>query len=249
MSLKNLLTPLLRGVGGVLELGSLFYSLTDFIFPKTSIISEKRLDENNSNQYIGDDEIYLIPKVTESDLSDLKNKLIADFTISLFAFREGDDFSKIIYQLKYGGMKRLGVYLGCLFGKELKKYLKERKISNFDFIIPVPLFKTKLRERGYNQSDFICKGINEILNTKFYPDMARRIRHTSTQTKLNRKERMENMKDAFEINKKHKHEIRSKRIILVDDVVTTGSTMNEVIKVLKENQCGDVLACCLAMAR
>jgi ComF family protein len=224
-------------------------SLLDFIFPKTSIISDKRLDENNSNQYVGDSEINLLPKVTGADLDDLKNKLNADFVFSLFAFREGYEFSGIIYRLKYGGMKRLGIYLGELFGKELNKYINSKNISPFDSIIPVPLFKTKLRERGYNQSDYICIGINKIMGSIFIPQLVKRIRHTSTQTKLNREERILNMKNAFEINKKYKNEIIGKRIILVDDVVTTGSTMNEVIRILKENQCEEVLACCLAMAR
>ncbi|MDQ3019210.1 MAG: ComF family protein [Bacteroidota bacterium] len=224
-------------------------SVLDFIFPKTSVITDKRLDENNSNQYVSDDEINSIPRVTLSDLVDLKNKIISDYTFSLFTFREGDDFSKIIYELKYGGMKRLGIYLGNMLGHEVELYLKEKKLLDFDYIIPVPLFKTKFRERGYNQSDFICKGMNEILKLNFVTDIVKRVRHTSTQTKLNREERIKNMKDAFEINKKYKNLIYGKRIILVDDVVTTGSTMNEVIKVLKENECLEISACTLAMAR
>ena len=223
--------------------------LIDFIYPKTSIITDKRLDENNSNQYISDDEINLIDRVTPDDFTDLREKVISEYSFSLFAFREGDDFSKIIYQLKYGGMKQLGVYLGELLGNELKNYLEENDLEDFEFIIPVPLFKTKLRERGFNQSDFICKGINEKLKIKFIPDLIRRIRHTSTQTKLNRDERIKNMKNAFELNGKYKEEISGKKLILVDDVVTTGSTVNEVIKVLKDNDCGDILVCILAMAR
>ncbi len=96
----------------------------DFIFPKTSIISDERLEENNSNQYISDKEICTIPRVTSGDLSELKNKITAEHSFSVFAFRDGDDFSKIIYQLKYGGMKRLGVYLGSLLGEEVKCNLK-----------------------------------------------------------------------------------------------------------------------------
>ncbi len=223
--------------------------MLDFIFPPASIITGQSLNEDNSNQYISDDEINLISRVSYSDLEDLRNKIIADHSFSLFAFREGDEFSKLIYGLKYGGMKRLGAWLGRLFGNELEKYSRENNLSEFDLIIPVPLFKTKLRERGYNQSDFICKGVNEIFRINFIPDLVKRIRHTSTQTKLSREERIRNMKDAFEINKKYENEIIGKNIILIDDVVTTGSTMNEVIKILKENQCGEVLAGCLAMAR
>jgi len=223
--------------------------LIDFLFPKTSIISDERIDDNNSNPYIKDEEILSLSKVTADDLDELRNKVTADLAFSIFAFREGDDFSKMIYQLKYGGMKQLGKFLGEIAGKELVSHFERENLSEFDLIIPVPLFKTKYRERGYNQSDLICYGINKYLELKFIPDLVKRVKHTSTQTKLNREQRIDNMKDAFDMNKKYKDYIYGKRIIVADDVVTTGSTMNEVIKVLKDNGCGEVMGCTVAMAR
>lgn len=223
--------------------------LIDFLFPKTSIISDERLDENNSNPYIKDEEILSLSKVTADDLDELKNKVTADLAFSIFAFREGDDFSKIIYQLKYGGMKRLGKFLGEITGRELILQFEKENLREFDLIIPVPLYKTKYRERGYNQSDLICNGINKYLELEFIPDLVKRVKYTSTQTKLNREQRIDNMKDAFELNKNYKDLIYGKSIIVVDDVVTTGSTMNEVIKVLKDNCCGKVMGCTVSMAR
>ncbi len=227
----------------------MFNALIDFIFPKTSIISDERIDENNSNHYLKDEEVLSLSKVTDEDLDELDSKVMADLSFSFFVFREGDEFSKIVYQLKYGGMKQLGVFLGELAGKELKIYFEKENLNEFDNIIPVPLYKTKYRERGYNQSDYICKGINKHLELKFVPDLVERVRHTSTQTKLTREQRIDNMKDAFELNKKYKDQIYGKSIIVVDDVVTTGSTMNEVIKVLKDNGCGRVMGFTIAMAR
>lgn len=223
--------------------------IIDFIFPRVSLISEKRIKNDNSNQYLNDEEISLIPKVTYEDLSELNEKLDADISFSYFSFREGDEFSKIIYQLKYGGMKNLGIFLGELIGHELQIIIETNNIKDFDYIFPVPLFKTKLRERGFNQSEYICKGIVQYLNSEMVFDLAERVRHTSTQTKLNRDERITNVKDAFVFNEKHKESISGKRIIIVDDVVTTGSTLNEVVKVLKENNSGEVMACTVAMAR
>lgn len=227
----------------------MFNALIDFIFPKTSIISDERLDENNSNSYIKDEEILSLSKVTADDLVELRKKVTADLAFSIFAFREGDDFSKIIYQLKYGGMKRLGKFLGEIAGRELILQFEKENLRGFDLLIPVPLYKTKYRERGYNQSDLICIGINKYLELRFIPDLVKRVKYTSTQTKLNREQRIDNMKDAFDINKKYRDYICGKRIIVADDVVTTGSTMNEVIKVLKDNGCGEVLGCSVAMAR
>lgn len=220
----------------------------DFIFPRTSIISGQRLKEKNSNDYIDDFEFESLRRTSSDDLDDLKSKVDAEYSFSLLSFYEDDEFSKIIYKLKYGGMKKLGIFLGRKLGESLKEHF-ESDLSNFDFLIPVPLFKTKLRERGYNQSEYLCSGINEILNLEFVPDFVRRIKHTSSQTRLSRKKRIENIRGAFEINEQFKKSIHNKRLILVDDVVTTGSTINEVIRVLKDSGSSDILACTLAMAR
>ncbi len=224
-------------------------NVLDFIFPRVSIVSDKSLDEKNSNQYIGDDELNLLDIVGKNDLLDLKSKIISEDSFSLFAFREGDEFSKIIYQLKYGGMKRLGIFLGNLVGQKLEKYLRNNTVMKYEVLIPVPLFLTKFRERGYNQTDFICKGMNEKLGIQFLPHIIKRTRHTSSQTKLSREERIENIKDAFIVEIKFTEVICGRDLILVDDVITTGSTMNEAIKVLKKNGSGNILACSLAMAR
>ncbi|HMR39795.1 MAG TPA: ComF family protein [Ignavibacteria bacterium] len=224
--------------------------IIDFIFPRISLISDKRIESGNKyGEYLNDEDLISIPKVTYDDLSELNDKLIADISFSHFSFAEGDEFSKIIYQLKYGGMKKLGIYLGEIIGHELQIILETNNITDFDYIIPVPLYKTKLRERGFNQSEYICMGIVQYLNSELVPDMIIRVRHTTTQTKLSREERISNLKNAFTINKDYKDIISGKRIIIVDDVVTTGSTMNEAIKVLKENNSSEVMACTLAMAR
>ena len=224
-------------------------SLIDFIFPKTSIISGRLINEDNSNQYINNEESDSLGRVSEKDLKELKDKLDSDYCLSIFTFREKDDFSKIIYNLKYAGMKKLGNYLGNLLGNEIQNKSGLKFSGENDLLIPVPLHKTKYRERGYNQSDFICEGVNEILKINYLKNLIKRTRHTLTQTKLNRRQRMENMKDAFELNNRVNINIEGRNIILIDDVITTGSTLNEVIKVVRENNCRVVIACTVAMAR
>jgi ComF family protein len=118
----------------------------------------------------------------------------------------------------------------------------------YNIIIPVPLHRTKQRERGYNQSEYVCTGIYEILNLEVIPNGLKRIRYTKTQTKLNREERKENVTNAFELNEKYLNKIQGKNIILVDDVITTGATILECGRILKANNCGKILTCSIALA-
>jgi len=228
---------------------SIFNDIVDFIFPKTSIISGNNIRVGNSNQYINDDELFQLGRVTESDLTELKNKTISDESLSIFVFREGDEFSKIIYNLKYSGMKNLGIFLGRIMGDELINKADKIQHNEYDLLIPVPLFNAKQRERGYNQSEYLCKGLYERTKIKLNTDLLIRDRNTNSQTKLNRNHRILNVENAFSISLKHSDLLKDKKVIVVDDVITTGSTINEVIKTLKNSGAGKVFAFTLAMAR
>ncbi len=227
----------------------LFSQIFDFIYPKTSLISEERIGEDNSNEFILDSEVSTLRKVTTEDLRNLEEKLISDYSFSYFAFYENEDFSKIIYNLKYRGMKKLGTYLGEVTGEGLNKYIEDNLIRKFDIIIPVPLHKAKIRERGYNQSEYISEGISKMISAEIRRDVLKRIKNTSSQTRLNREGRKNNIKDAFVLNEKVINELSGSRIIIVDDVVTTGSTLNESIRKIREFTNAEILGCTVAMAR
>ena len=222
--------------------------IIDFIFPKISIVTGNRLNENNSNDYVEDNILNSLEKVTPKELNRLNNKVNSDSAFSLYDFDESSPIQQIIHHLKYRGMKRVGILLGELIGKELEKDSNEN-LEEFDYIIPVPLYKTKLRERGYNQSEYLSKGLNNVLNIEIVNYLVNRTRHTKSQTKLTLAERVENVKDAFEINKKYRGTLDSKKIILVDDVITTGSTLNEVIKVLREENVSKIFVITVAMTK
>ena len=222
--------------------------ITDFIFPKISIVTGNRLNEDNSNDYVEDDVLNSLEKVNPKVLNKLNNKVNSDSVFSLYDFDESSPIQQIIHHLKYRGMKRIGIFLGELIGKELEKDSHEN-LDEFDYIVPVPLYKTKFRERGYNQSEYLCKGLNNVLNIEIVNDLVNRTRHTRSQTKLTLAERVENVREAFEINKKFRGSIVDKKIILVDDVITTGSTLNEVIKELREEKVSIIFIITAAMAK
>lgn len=225
--------------------------VVDFLYPRVCIISESSLPDDNSNKYILDSTLAGLEKVSQIQLNELRNKVKSDFVFSLYDFAKKSDFEKIIHHLKYSGMKDLGVFLGeHLAGYvrlEIEEQFKKQK-ENYDYIIPVPLHKTKVRERGYNQSEYLAKGLSESLNISFIFDSITRKHYTKSQTKLTLIEREKNVKDAFALNKSYTEKIKDKNIILIDDVITTGATVNECIKILCEAGANKIFTVSLAMA-
>lgn len=146
---------------------------------------------------------------------------------SFLFFNKGGHVQELIHQLKYRGKKEVGIHLGKLLGIELQSSLL---FNGIDFIIPIPLHPKKIKKRGYNQSQVICKGIGQVLKIPVKEDKLKRLVNTSTQTKKTRQKRWENVKDAFGIS--DRESLKGKHILLVDDVLTTGATLEACASVL-----------------
>jgi ComF family protein len=150
----------------------------------------------------------------------------ADDIICMYTFDQR--IQQLIHLLKYQDMPFVGKYLGKYIGIRLK----ERSIAECNALLPVPLHAVRKRERGYNQSYYIAKGIADVWKVPVETALIKRQKNTRTQTRLNRRERRENMRNAFRIKRK----IRSlpECICVVDDVFTTGATTMAVAERLKE---------------
>lgn len=112
-------------------------------------------------------------------------------------------------------------------------------------LVPIPLYKTKLNQRGYNQAAFLAKGLGERLSLPVV-DLLERIRATKSQISLDRKERIENIKGAFRLKSSKESIFQGKTIFLVDDVLTSGATLSEGARVLKKAGAGKVYGLTLA---
>lgn len=149
---------------------------------------------------------------------------------SCFYFSKNSVMQEIIVQLKYKNNKGAGVYLGRLLGSEI---LKSKRFDDVDVIIPMPLNDKKLFKRGYNQTSAITQGINTAWNKPVIEDAVERIIFTETQTHKDRIARWQTMEGVFEVTQPSL--IENKHILLVDDIVTTGATLeacgNSILKV------------------
>lgn len=137
-----------------------------------------------------------------------------------YYFNSGSKVQQLIHQLKYKGRKEIGVYMGEKFGKELKN---APLFKNIDVIIPVPLHLKKIKIRGYNQSEYFVIGLGKSMDKIVSTNVLYRTQLSSTQTKKSRYERWENVENIFALQRAEG--IKGKHILLVDDVITTGSTI------------------------
>ena len=126
----------------------------------------------------------------------------------------------LLHQLKYKERKEIGVFLGKQLGYDLKQLDWQKGI---DFIVPVPLHPEKEAARGYNQTELLAQGLGNALELPIITDLLYRTRNTESQTQKSREERISNMQDAFEVKNIEKY--TGKHILLIDDVLTTGATL------------------------
>ncbi len=150
--------------------------------------------------------------------------------MSEFYFSKASIVQNLIHELKYKGNKKAGIYLGNLMGKSLKN---SNRFANIDLLVPLPLFTKKEFKRGYNQAEVLCQGIAEEMKVPLLTKNVIRIIHTETQTKKGRIQRWENVEKSFSVL--DPAFLKGKHVLLVDDVITTGATMEacgaEILKV------------------
>ena len=126
----------------------------------------------------------------------------------------------LMHQLKYKGNKEVGFYLGRLMGLAMAE---SNRFSFIDALLPLPLHPSKEHKRGYNQATVLCEGISDVLGKPVLKNVVVRPEHTETQTRKSRLERWQNMEGKFELA--DASAIESKHVLLIDDVITTGATL------------------------
>lgn len=180
------------------------------------------------------------------DDNPLKEKFIGRIPLraawAFLRFRKTGIVQHLLHQLKYNNQPEVGIRLGRLFGSELKN-----TNSGLDLIVPLPLHSSRQRSRGYNQSAKIAEGLSQSLEIPFSSTVCSRLKKTESQTTKTKAERWENVDAAFLV--KDENAIRGKRILLVDDVITTGATIEACGRQLLKAGCSELSIACIAEAQ
>ncbi len=209
------------------SLQNLFEGVLQLVYPPVCLVCGNVVEKTGGLRHVCRNCLQKLKPVPQSFIrSKILGRIHPCFLDDLYAGLEFDKaVQSIIHQIKYEKMVRFAV--------QFSRWCRSEKLaavpSDFDRVIPIPLHPAKEKERGYNQSVFISRGLFDDSRIAGQ-DLIRR-RHTRSQTALNRSERQKNVADAFRVT--DPEIIRDKKIILVDDVVTTGATMNECARVLK----------------
>ena len=148
---------------------------------------------------------------------------------SYYIFEKSGKVQNLLHAIKYQNQKELAAHLGKLYALELTKH---ESFQAVDLIIPIPLHPKKLKARGFNQSEWFANGLGSGLNTLTNSQVMQRVVETSTQTRKKKYQRWENVENIFQLT--NKSELENKHVLLVDDVITTGATLEAAWQALKE---------------
>jgi len=174
----------------------------------------------------------------------LRARLPVTKVLALYKFSKLSKVQHLLHSLKYRSHPEIGIALGRIYGDELLTIDLHNEI---DLIVPVPLHGKRKRERGYNQSEQFGRGLSEILGVDCSDEVIRRVIRTETQTRRTKLQRWMNVREGFEVAQPDK--VMGKRILLIDDVITTGATIEACGEELVKGGCKELSIGCIAAAQ
>ncbi len=174
-----------------------------------------------------------------------QGKVAVSYALSYLSFTKEGTAQKLVHQIKYKGQKEAGEQIGYWYGEELKTTFP--LITDADFVVGVPLHRSRLQQRGYNQADWIGKGLADGLGIPFSDDVLVRNRYAGSQTRRSRLERYKNVNAVFAVTTPT--DVLGKHIIIADDVLTTGATIEACAQVLIDAGCRTVGVITIAATR
>lgn len=206
----------------------------ELIFPRHCFVCGNIL--SRTEQYICMNCSIGLPLIEEEKRAEIEKLFWGIIPIeqatSYIYYRKGSPYNKLLHQLKYNNKPQVGIHLAINAATDIKPsgFFKE-----IDIIVPMPLSKKKLKERGYNQCDYIAEGLSQVTGIPVVKNCVIRTKANETQTHKTREERWKNVEGIFAITKPEI--LKNRHILLIDDVLTTGATIANCAKAIHETGC------------
>ncbi len=235
------------------KINSLFNSINNIIAPPLCLICDSVIEEKSTiTDHICNKCYHLLPPplpprvILERVCSHFPN---ADFFVDAFSLYDSGtnkEYLQLIHLIKYTKYRKFGFFLGKELGKRIIEARSEPE-KFFDLIVPVPIHCVRKRERGFNQAEVIGSAISQTTGIPLKNSILKRIRYTTSQTSLSLEQRKQNVANVFVVEG-NPTQLKGKSIILVDDVLTTGSTLYHCGKKLIEAGAKDIAVAVLTTA-
>jgi ComF family protein len=226
---------------------TIFYQFINLLFPKTCCACSQTLIF--SENILCTDCLIQLPQTnigfsnSQSLANRFKGKVEIKAAYSFLKYSKGGKVQKLLHNLKYKNRQDVGIFMGNLYGNKLKS---EGNLPEIDILIAIPLHEKKMILRGFNQSDLIAQGLSESLDVPHETNIISRVKATETQTRKSRIDRFFNVDNVFEVV--DKDNILGRKVGLVDDVLTTGATIEVCAIALLEAGAKEVSIFSLAAA-
>ncbi|OGO86402.1 MAG: hypothetical protein A2Y22_02805 [Clostridiales bacterium GWD2_32_59] len=219
----------------------MFGLILDFIYPRKCLVCNGIMPVEDKNIFCFNCKRYIhyINADCDNEFFNKKNIFVKrNYGIVVY----NEYFKEVIHRYKYGKKEHYGKVLAILMQKKFEQIIKTH---NIDVVIPVPIHKNRFRVRGYNQSEILSKVLSKKVNVKHDKNYIWRSKDTKPQNNLSVKKRKENLKKSFELV--DKENVRYKKVLLIDDIYTTGSTLEGCAEILTAHG-SEVYTLCLAVA-
>lgn len=231
-------------------LNNILDDFTALLFPEYCYACEKSLAKGeaivctNCRLKLPYTNLHLLQHKTDNILAHrFYGKVPVKHALAYLYFKRSGRVQKLLHALKYKGIQEIGETLGQWYGVNLKE---NGYITEFDLILPVPLHRVKERKRGYNQAESFAKGLATQLEVSWFEQVLVRQVNTATQTHKSRPERWANVEHVFKVQKPAL--VTGKRILIVDDVLTTGATLEACALTLLRAGCKEISVAAIAAA-
>lgn len=209
--------------------------ILDLFYPQYCLGCLEEVTDDNFNICLNCRTNLPITNFSQIENNDLKRKFQGKLNIkhatSLYYFNKKNKIQNLIHVLKYRNKQKIGEFFGEILGEEI---LQSDYFATVDYVVPIPLHPHKFRKRGYNQNTLFGKTIAKKIGAIYCEKNIQRIKKTDTQTKKSKEERFKNTKNIFQIIDLEKYE--GKHILLVDDIITTGATIESCSKELMKTK-------------
>ncbi|MCU0454346.1 MAG: ComF family protein [Bacteroidetes bacterium] len=224
---------------------TMFESFLDLLYPPTCLSCGRLLD--GGTRHICASCWSEVPLVRDHPVlvAEANSKIAQDVdaVVSAFVFQKTGPLQALVHALKYENADPVGVWLGERMADEVIG-----RLPPIDLIVPVPLHRSKERERGYNQAGMIANGVAKRVGSRVETGLLLRVRHTPTQTKLSIEQRRANVAEAFSVERSFERSLQGRTVMVVDDVITTGSTIAACARALRGAGVASVVAGSVALA-